>query len=230
MKTVATAYGSINLHSPPTAVLSAIGSWLPLGVVRYAPPVNGADYGLVMQRGHRELHALKQQPADCDRESGLTRFQMNTLLIAYTLAAHRTQEGSGLFLPCPYIREKGVDVVESGIAYFSYPYDLEGPDGLVVSPRILAFVKGLAQSSTDIGIPLQQIIGFESRPRLQLGSLGFGFMTVDAHLVCLKTVISEADPVWGLMRATGVADVLHLPSVPAAIEDREAPAAKPEAS
>jgi hypothetical protein len=60
---------------------------------------------------------------------------------------------------------------------------------------MVSFIRALQQSSRDTGITLFQPIGLDVRPRLHLGSLGFGSMIVGPHIVCLKTRVSEQDPV-----------------------------------
>lgn len=87
----------------------------------------------------------------------------------------------------------------------------------------------LQQSSRDTKITLAPTIGLEVRRRLQLGSLGFGFMLVGRHIVCLKTIISEQDPAWTILRSTGVSEVYHLPSIPIAIREDDLQTAKPGA-
>lgn len=248
MRTIETPEGPFQLHGTPAELRLAIRSLLPFGAFRYAqPPGPGAENGLVMQCGRRELFAVKQQPADCDSESGIQFFQLNRLLIAHALVGYLRNGFTGLFLPVPYLRDNGPDRIESGIACFSFPAPGEDhadcrdvdrhPDlarlyagqlGNVFSERIYRFIAKLAECAKEIGIPLQPVIGLEVRPRSELGSIGFSFMAVDAHLVCLQTQVDGDDPVWAVLRIAGVDEVVHLPSVPAAIEEHELAQAKGE--
>jgi hypothetical protein len=83
-----------------------------------------------------------------------------------------------------------------------------------------SFIRALQQSSRKTGITLSRPIGLDVRYRLQLGSLGFGFMVVGPHIVCLKTdVVPDRDPVWTVLRGTGVSEVFYIPSIPAAINE-----------
>lgn len=145
-------------------------------------------------------------------------------------------------MPCAYIRTKDAGRFESGIAYFgypsqrgrecqAYPYEksYDGKFGHGFTTMMLSFMRVLQQSSDDTGITLPTIIGLDVRYRLQLGLLGFGFMLVGPHVICLKTVVSEQDPIWTTLRATGVSEVFHIPSVPAAIEEDDLNTAKPNA-
>lgn len=70
------------------------------------------------------------------------------------------------------------------------------------------------------------IIGLEVRTRTQIGTLLFGFLVLGSHIVCLKSQIVEADPVWAALRSTGITEVYHLPSVPLFIREDELPTAK----
>lgn len=242
MNTVSTPQGEVKLFSPPSELLRTIRSFLPFGAVRYLPPQRGADFGLVMQCGERELYGVKQQPADCDEQQSKVSYQANSILIAHSLASYLTHGFSGLFMPCAYIRTKDAGRFESGIAYFGYPSQLgrecqeypyeesyDGEFGHGFTTMMLSFIRALQQSSHDTGITLSTIIGLDVRYRLQLGLLGFGFMLVGPHVICLKTVVSEQDRIWTTLRATGVSEVFHIPSVPAAIEEDELNTAKPNA-
>ena len=68
MKLVNTPQGEVRLLPPPVELLRAIRAFMPFGAVRYVPPQQGADFGLIMQCGEQELFAVKQQPMDCDKE------------------------------------------------------------------------------------------------------------------------------------------------------------------
>lgn len=193
-----------------------------------------------MQCGERELYGVKRQPVDCDEQQSKVSYQANAILIAHSLASYLTHGFSGLFMPCAYIRIKDTGRFESGIAYFGYPsqhgrecqeypyeesYDGEFGHGFTTMMTI--FIRALQQSSRDTGITLSTVIGLEVRYRHQLGSLGFGFMLVGPHVICLKTVVSEQDPTWTTLRATGISEVFHIPSTQAAIKKDELNTAKP---
>ncbi len=243
MKMVHTPQGEVWLHEPQVEMLRAIRAFLPFGAVRYSSPQNGADYGLVMQCGEREVYGVKQQPVDCDEAQSRVSFKAHSLLIAHSLAGYRTFGFSGLFMPCPYLRSKDGGRHESGIAYFGcpsdrghesqeYPYEsaFDGSFGHGFTTLMRSFIKALQQSSHDMAITLGRPVGLDIRSRLQMGSVGFGFMVLGQHIICLKTHVSEQDPVWTVLRSTGISDVYHLPSQPIAIREEDLHLAKPEAS
>jgi hypothetical protein len=242
MNTVQTPKGEVKLLTPPVELLRTIRSFLPFGALRYVPPKRGADFGLVMQCGEQELFAVKQQPVDCDDQQGKFSFQANSILIAHTLATYLKHGFSGLLMPCAYLRTKDAGRFEAGIAYFAYPsphgrevqeypyessYDEQFGRGFFT--MMTSFIHALEQSSRATRITLYRAISLDVRPRLQLGSLGFGFMVVGTHIVCLKTRISEQDPTWAVLRDTGISEVFHIPSVPASIAESALHTAKPNA-
>jgi len=196
-----------------------------------------------MQCGEQELFAVKQQPVDCDEQQSKVSFQANSLLIAHSLATYLSNSFSGLFMPCAYLRTKDTGRFESGIAYFAYPsplgcevhehpykpsYDEQFGHGFTT--MMSSFIRAIQQSSRVTRITLFDPIGLDVRPRLQLGSLGFGFMVVGPNVVCLKTRVSEQDPTWTFLRDTGISEVFHLPSVPARIAESDLHTAKPGAA
>ena len=244
MKKISTPQGEVILNEPPVELLRTIRSFLPFGAIRYLPPQQGADFGLVMQCGKQELCGVKQQPVDCDEKQAYTSFEANSILIAHCITTYREHGFSGLFMPCPYIRKKDAGRFESGIAYFGYPsprgresqefpYEssYDGQFGHGFTKMMVSFIQALQQSSKETGITMSQTIGLDVRYRLQLGSLGFGFMLMGSHIVCLKTnVAPDRDPVWTVLRGTGVTEVFHIPSISAAISEDELSVSKPPPS
>ena len=131
-------------------------------------------------------------------------------------------------MPCAYIRTKDAGQFESGIAYFgspspqgsecqAYPYNAayDKQFGHGFTTMMTIFIQALQQSSRDTGITLATIIGLEVRSWLQIGSFAFGYMLVGPHVICLKTVVSEQDPTWTILKSTGISEVFHIPSVAA---------------
>jgi hypothetical protein len=236
-----TTQGAVSLMDPTPALVRAIQSLLPFGLVGLNPPQGGAKFGLVMQCDQTELIGVKQQPPDCEEKHALNCFRGNSVLITHCLADYLKHGFSGLLLPCAYQRQKNNQRVEVGIAYFAYPspagqevqeyppdpaYDNQFGHGFTI--MLTSFIRALQQSSKTTGITLQPTIGLDVRRRMQLGSLGFGFMLVGQNIICLKTVISEQDPAWTILRSTGINEVYHLPSVPITIQQEDLRVAKPE--
>jgi hypothetical protein len=237
---IKTPQGSVTLLEPTVELLRAIRSLLPFGALRFTKPERGATFGLVMQCGETELLAVKRQPVDCDERRSRISYVANSILIAHSLRAFLGHGFSGLFLPCAYLRQKPGGRFESGIAWFGYPsvhghetqeYPFQPAwDGQFChgfTQMMLSFLHALQESSEQTGITLPPAIGLDVRRRTQLGSLGFGFMVIGPHVVCLRTAVSSEDPAWTTLRSVGIAEVYHLPSIPMTINESQLAIAKP---
>jgi hypothetical protein len=214
-----------------------------MGLVRFGEPANGADYGIVMKCGEREAYAIKHQPPDLPEEAwAQNQFVINSLLVALTLRRYIDHGFSGVFLPCPYWRKKAENRHEVGLAYFGAPssggieanefefkfqsaWDNQFGAGFTV--MFTTFIKELQRTEADSGLKLQRSIGLDYRPRLALGTLGFGFLVQHKDVFCLKTVVTEQDPIWTALRSAGIEEVYRLPSVPLEIPEDQLPFAKP---
>ena len=193
-----------------------------------------------MQCDQTEMIGVKQQPPDVDEKSAITCFQANSILVTHSLTGYLKHGFSGLMLPCVYQRKKENQRAEIGVAYFAYPsptghevqeypYDpaYDGQFGHGFTLMMVSFIRALQQSSEETGITLQPTIGLDVRRRTQLGTLAFGFMLVGPHVVCLKTVVSEEDPAWTILRGSGIEEVYHLPSIPITIQPEDLRVSKP---
>jgi hypothetical protein len=241
MNIVKTPQGPIGLRQPEPAQLRSLRVLLPFGAVQYDKPVNGARYGVVMKCGEKEAFAVKQQPVEVPAKEGRTCFIANSILIAISLRAYLENGFSGFMMPCAYLRNKGAKGVEAGIAYFGAP-DPRGKEALEFphndafdnhfgtgfTTMLTSSIRAIQEASRSSGITLQHPIGLELRSRSALETLGFGFLIHGPLIYCLKTQLREDDPVWTAIRASGIEDVIHFPSVPAEIRPGELAIAKPE--
>lgn len=231
MKTVSTPQGEVKLLRPPVELLDAIHTFLPLGMARYMPAQQGADHGLVIKRGESELFCVKQQPTDCDEEQSKITRQANAILMADSLASYLTNGFAGLFMPFAYMRIKDAGRFEAGIAYVGspseqgresqeYPYNgaYDRQFGHGFTTMMTTFIQTLQQSSKNTGISLSPTIGLEVRTWFQIGSFSFSYMLVGPHVICLKTVVSEQDPTWTVLRSTGITEVFHMPTTAAVLK------------
>jgi hypothetical protein len=233
-KSVSTPHGDIALLPPPIELLQAVRRFLPFGAARYVPSREGADFGIVMQCGDREVMALTQQSPELENRYGVVAYQTNSILIAHALAGYVKRGLSGLLMPSAYMRKLENGKIESGIGYFGAP----SPDGSECLDRpydpafdnefghgftfmVGSFIGCLQESSAALNIPLFPCQGFKSYPRLELGVLGFGFMVVGQSVLCLKTKIAADDPIWVALIASGIHEIYHLPSIPAGISDSD---------
>ena len=237
---IQTRHGTVTLVTPAPELLRQVRQFLPFGAVRFLPPQENADFGIVMQCGEREVWAVKQQPPDTPKEWQGDCWGSTGMLIAKAIRQYLSSGIAGLLMPCAYIREKGGDRQEIGFAYFGQPcpngaealeHPFEGAwdhqHGHGFTTMLTHFIRALQQASRDTGLTLQGCIGLDHRPRLALGRLGFGFAIIGRHVLCLKTRIGPAEPVWDILGEDGITEVVHIPSIPLAIEEKDLPTAKP---
>ena len=240
MNFVKTPQGPVELCEPELSQLRALRELLPLGAVQYSDKPNGAQFGLVMKCGETEAFAVKQQPVEVPNENAKTCFMTNSILIALSLRAYIENGFSGFMMPCAYMRNKGHKGVEAGIAYFGapkpngkealdYPRDhaFDNQFGTGFTIMLTQAIRAIQEASEESGITLQHPIGLDVRPRSALETLGFGFLVHGPLIYCLKTEVQEDDPIWTILRSTGIEHVIHIPSVPAEIMLNELPIAKP---
>lgn len=237
---VNTPQGTVTLLPPTRDLLQFIHELLPMGLIGVQPPDDGARFGVVMQCGRHELFAVKQQPVECSPEQSRTSYLANSLLIAGSLKRYLARGFGGVFIPCPYLRDKGAKGVEAGIAHFGFPspkgrevleYDpsgaFDGNFGHGFTAMLTGFIEDLQATSLETGITLFTTLGLDARPRLELGTIGFSFMVAGPEVVCLKTRITEEDPAWTVLRSTGIDSVYHVPSLPYDVEEKDLRITKP---
>jgi len=236
---IITPQGSITFFDPEPKKLGSLRSALPLGVVAYSTETNGARYGIVMKCGDDEAWAIKQQHPEVPEESFQAAYLSNSILIALSIHQYMKKGFGGCLMPCPYFKKKPSGV-EAGIAYFGSPstegiesaeFPFEGSFdhqfGHGFTTMITHFVEALKYSSKKFGITLQPCLGLDARPRSALESLGMQFLIHGSELYCLKTAVSENNPIWTALRATGIDRVIHLPSLPAEVAPDQLAIAKP---
>lgn len=240
---VNTPQGKVALLPPTRELLLSIRDLLPMGIMGLEPPKDGAAFGIVMQCGKDEVWAVKQQPVECSQEKSRITHKANSILIAVALKRYQARGFGGLFIPCPYMRDKGAEGVEAGIAYFGFPR----PDGREVveydanpafddgfgrgfTAMMTGFIQDLQATSAETGIGIAPTIGLDPRPRSQLGGVGFAFMAVGPHIVCLKRRVTEKDPSWTALRSTGIDRVYHMPSLPISVSEEQLRITKPNSS
>jgi hypothetical protein len=237
---VATPQGEVDLIQPDRRRLRSLRAALPPGVLAYSSEVNGARYGIVMKCGDTESWAIKQQPPEVPEKTLQAAYMGNSILIALSILRYIEFGFGGCLMPCPYIRKKQAGI-EAGIAYFGAPcttgieaaeFPFEGAFdnqfGHGFTTMFSHFVKELQRSSDESGITLQPCLGLDYRPRSALEQLGFQFLIHGSGFFCLKTKISEQDPIWTAIRSTGIHRMYHLPSVPAEIAQEQLSIAKPQ--
>ncbi len=227
--TLNTAHGPITLVESSPENLRSLRAALPLGLVDFETDILGVRYGIVMKCGDTEAGFVKQQPPDIADDSLQAAHLANSILIALSLQTYQANGFGGCLLPCLYQRKKPSGV-EAGIAYLGSPskngieatefpfegsYDRQFGHGFTT--QFTHFIRALQKSSRESKISLPPCIGLDHRPRSALGSLEMQFLIHGPDIYCLKTNITETDPLWTALRATGIDRLIHLPSTPTEI-------------
>jgi hypothetical protein len=223
-QSVKTPQGVIHLNHPDKATIHALFECLPMGLRMFPEKYQGASYGIVVKKGEQEMNFLKQQSPEVSKENAGTILRANSILIAAALAEYLSLGRDGWFWPSAYLKQKqsGLEVgifYAGGGSFDAYDnesilstYDDALGNGFTV--RMKEFIDGLKAQSRRTGITLSPTIGLDIRARSQLGSLAFGFLLLDQKVICLKTSVREDDPIWAVIRSSGIDTLTHLPSVP----------------
>ena len=241
MQIITTPKGDVHLVPVARELFQEIRDLMPYGVVGLKSEDNPLEYGLVMQCDDIEVMGIKLQPPDCSREQVNAAMETNIVLTSIAIPNYLKNSYDGLLIPFPYLRDKG-DRFEVGISVFVFPkpdgketredishagaYDNQFGKG--ATAMLVAFVKALQTASSESNITLYPVIGMEPRPRMQLGSLSFGYMVVGDKVIATKRTITEKDFTWTVLRDAGITEITHLPSQPAGISKADLPIAKPD--
>lgn len=234
-----TPQGAIEITEPDDLQLSSLRDALPFGLIGYQTPVHGAEYGIVIQCGEEPLWAIKQQGPDIPEDLLPTIHMQHSLLIAASIGRYLDAGFEGCLLPTLYFKKKPSGS-ETGIAYFGSPAPSEmqpaelSPQtvfdsqlGHGFTAMMTHFIRELQTSSKQSGIPLQPCIGLDPRPITKIGTLILSFLIHGQNVYCLKPAITESNPLWSALRASGVTHLYDLPSLPAKITDAQFVLAKP---
>lgn len=222
--TIQTEDGPLTLQPvDPETVRSLARQW-PMGVV--SPEQTGSDvHGVVFQRDAIEVWGLKFQCVETTLEVVARITQMRRALIPVALARFAARF-AGTLLAAPYVKEKGPDHFEHGLAVFMPPRPEKRADPACV---------GITARNADVWMSLhdpqaandfvgeyralfralaeadEQFLGVDLRPWQMMGEQRFDFMLLDGRLVCLSREIDPGDPLWLLLRRAGCTSILHLP-------------------
>lgn len=242
MQIIKAQSGKVQLQPIERDLFIRIRQLLPYGIVGMQKQGSQEiEYGIVMQCDDDEVFGIKLQPVDVDKEQAHNLMQANSILITHALTIYMQRCFDGVMLPVPYLRDKG-DRFESGIAMFIFP-DPDGKETKLDIPHaggfdnrfgkgctamLSSFIDALKQSAKETGVTLYTPIGIEPRPRMQLGSLLFGYLATGDNLIAVKTTISDKDFSWSVLHEAGITTVQHMPSRPAGITKDDLRISKPE--
>jgi len=233
--------GSIEIQKTDTALLKRLQNLLPYGVFPLDQTFNGADYGIVMQCGTQEVHCLKQQPLEVEREQAEELFQIQHWKIMDAYCRYIKMGFSGAYLASPYLRQRDNGLWEAGVAHFIFPSkkliclsknplhnQYDSIFGKGATNMFWAFTNCLGEALG--GKQSFKYLGLDIRTRSHLQNLAMYFMVLDSDVFCLRANLrGQEDAVaWGLLAEGGINKVYHLPSAPMTINESDLNKAKGE--
>lgn len=228
---IRTAAGIVTLKDPAEEQLMDVGRYLPLAGPLPGKP-GGADYGIVMKQGGRELMAVKQQVVDFSEDQLQDACTNHLALVILALKGYRDLGFTGVLMPSVYVRPKAGRKMEVGVAYFGAAAPLDAPAAKRRSPArddedpsgkftemVAGFINSMLVASKRTGIQIPAIIGLDYRPRSALGTLWFSFLVHGRELYSLKISPSHQDPAWEVLRTSGIREAWAIPCVPLEIPE-----------
>ena len=215
--TIQTKAGQLKLRPASLNEIKALGLRWPMGLVIAD---DGAANGLNFQVGEEEALAVKLQPADTDELSATALYFNNLTLIAAALPEFVKRRHLGVTVPCAYLKAKGNERFESGIALFVSPDRASiGPElqpaervfdellGDGASKMIVDFIDSTRKASETLGVPMATLIGVDVRPRLALGNLGMPLVAVGEQLLAIQFPLREEHTFWEHVVRAGYAEL-----------------------
>jgi len=225
----------IALHPATTAQIDLFRLCWPFGLHDDAGAGN-AGYGLICRRPDREMMLVKFQQVDVPLAMAkLVRFQ-NRVLIAMALRAYLERGHRGVLMPCAYLRPKGPDLAETGIAYVVGPHPDEKPQepaefenrwdgaiGIGATTMIAHFAHEVARvidkaprgTSAGASVVGPLFLTMELRPVSSVGVLDSRIAVVGPDvLVTMPNPGSIFDSAWDFVARAGFSSLPHAPMTP----------------
>jgi hypothetical protein len=232
--TIDTQKGSVKILEPKVEMLRQIRDLMPFGALQFGEPKNGAKYGLVMQCGEKEMYCLKQQPIELERKNAERMFQIQHLMIVEAYCQFIQHGFSGMYMACPYLRQRDNELWEAGIANFIFPSNngketekvritpaFDNPFGNGATTMLTNFVSDLRISFQKENLTMPSYFGLDVRTRSHLQAVAMNFMVWGSDIFCVRANLREEEPAWSILASNGIKSVYHLPSVPLTIDEKD---------
>ncbi len=232
---IRTSKGSIDVYEPEILVLRQIQNLLTYGVMPFDETVNGADFGIVMDCGGKEVYCLKLQPVEVERSQAEDILELQHLMIVEAYSRYIKMGFRGAYLAAPYIRQRDNGLWEAGVSHFIFPhkkdtnflgklftkgYDKQFGNG--ATNMFNGFIKCYKKAFNEANLTMPQYFGVDIRTRSHLQSLAMNFMVMDSRFFCLRANLREEEDIaWAILASGGINNVYHLPSIPLAIPESD---------
>jgi hypothetical protein len=225
--------GSIEILEPKTEMLRQIRDLMPFGALQLGTPQNGAKYGLVMQCEEKEVFCIKQQPIELEMKSAHQMFNIQHWMIVEAYCKFVQHGFQGMYLACPYLRQRENELWEAGVAHFIFPSAADNnveklissvfddKFGVGTTSMFTNFVLDFRKSFEDANIKEPSYFGLDVRSRSHLQSMAMNFMTLGSDIFCVRANLREDEPAWTILAKNGIKEVYHLPSVPMTINKED---------
>jgi len=235
MNTIQTNKGVIEIHAPNEEMIKKLGALLPYGMGTFKQSFDGAQYGLVMQYGTKEVCCIKQQPLEIERENAERLLQLQHFMIVDAYCCYLKNKFDGAYLAAPYIRQRDNGLWEAGVSHFIFPsktnkitpkesfrsaYDNQFGNG--ATEMFCHFVECFKKSFIEAKITMPHYFGLDVRTRSHLQGLAMNFMVLDSQIICLRADLREnTDAAWTILASKGIYKIYHLPAVPLTVADNK---------
>jgi hypothetical protein len=231
---ITTQKGSIEIIEHKDELLRQIRDLMPYGAAKLGTPQNEIKYGLVMQCGEQEVFCIKMQPIELERNYAEQMFQIQHFMIVEAYCKFILHGYSGMYLACPYLRQRNNQLWEAGIANFIFPSKkgketeivkvstaFDNQFGSGATTMFADFVADLRASFQQAKITFPSYFGTDVRSRSHLQSIAMNFMVLDSKIICVREKLREEEPAWSILVSNGISEICHLPSIPLAIKEQD---------
>lgn len=224
-----TKFGQIEIISPDDLFLKEIQGVLPYGFYPLNQEINGYKYGFVVKCESDEMKCIKQQPVEYSEDVAHKLLLIHHILILHTYLKIKDQIGDSIYYATPYLKDKGHNRFESGIAHFIFPNNIKAADGNKAFDSFLGigattlfqkFASTFMEIMKQEGLSLSYI-GIDIRTRAQLGALFSGFMLYKGNIIFHGAKVEEGDPRFDLLRKEGIKQIIHMPSTTMEISNEQ---------
>ncbi len=224
-----TPHGDILFRATSEEAFERLARTWPNGIFPL-PDGAPAPFGIPFQKGEVKVSGVKLQGPDSPKDGAELQLRIHQITLAGSLCEYLAAGFSGVLIPCAYLKPKGNERFETGMAFFAAP--APGGKELEVAPKlphiddelgagtcnmVFTMTPCVPKCAERLHLPKPTVIGVDVRPRLQMGSVQLDFLVSGPDLFCLKKSAHPDDPIWKVLIESSVKEGFSLPSLPIAI-------------